>query len=251
MSNAFDEIAGLYDLMVPWESRLEREKPFFEKIFGAPPKKILDAACGTGRHGILFASLGHIVTGADLSKPAIELAREHAGKQNAPIRLVVEDLKSLTRTFEKGSFDIVTVLGNSLLQFTEEEDIRRIFSEISSILRAGGRFIFQIVNFSSSLVLGERFSPLRVASREGQEILFQKFFDFNGDKVCLNLLIFIREGEKWIRKIASNELRSWKSRELKQMLENAGFASIDAYGDFQGSPFIQEKSKDLIVVAGK
>lgn len=38
------------------------------------PLKILDLACGHGRHANTFASLGHSVTGIDVTKGFLELA---------------------------------------------------------------------------------------------------------------------------------------------------------------------------------
>jgi len=44
--------------------------------------KILDAACGAGRHSFLLKKLGYQVVGFDLSKTLLYVARENSGKEN-------------------------------------------------------------------------------------------------------------------------------------------------------------------------
>ena len=48
--------------------------------FGVPPEgRVLDVACGIGRHAIPMARRGYRVTGIDLSPPYVEMARRRAG----------------------------------------------------------------------------------------------------------------------------------------------------------------------------
>ena len=51
----------------------------------APNAKILDAACGKGRHSIYLNRKGFDVTGIDLSEPSIEIAKKHENKKLANI----------------------------------------------------------------------------------------------------------------------------------------------------------------------
>ena len=247
MKSSFDNMGDLYDLMVPWESRLSREKPFFQKLFEAPPKRVLDAACGTGRHALMFHSMGHRVWGADISLSAIAHAGKISSEAGPGINFIAGDL--FAPSFRENVFDVVTVLGNSLAQFAGDEEMHRIFQGISGLLVPGGLCIFQIVNFHSSQVRGERFSPLRTAEKEGRDLLFQKFFDFNEESVTLNLLIFREEEKGWSRQLETARLRPWKKEELDAVLEKAGFAARDWYGDFHFSPFEPAASKDIIGVA--
>lgn len=249
MTGSFERIGELYDLMVPWESRLAREEPFFRKWFGEGRKRILDAACGTGRHALMFEQMGHMVTGTDISESCLTVARGLASEQGVPITFVKSDLLAPGEVLNDQHFDVITILGNSLAQFLKPDELARIFGWVRGKLTDGGRLIFQIVNFFSSSVRSERFAPLRTAQRDNGHILFQKFFDFTGDAVILNLLIFMEEEHKWSRQIESTPLRPWKIEEMKQLLLSAGLGSITAFGDFAGAPFDPAQSKDLICVA--
>jgi glycine/sarcosine N-methyltransferase len=248
MASTFEKISDLYDLMVPWESRLAREKPFYEKIFGEPPRRILDAACGTGRHALLFHEMGHRVTGTDISEPGLDIARRLAAERGADVAFLTGDLRKPGDSLAPSSFDVVTVMGNALVVFFSDDDMLSIFRSTADLLSPGGVFLFQILNFHSCTTRNERFSPLRVAKKEGKDILFQKIFDIDDDSVMLNLLIFFHE-EAWKREIHTTPLRPWKKRDLERLLRHAGFKDLTFYGDFASAPFNEGLSKDIIGVA--
>ncbi|MDQ7825600.1 MAG: methyltransferase domain-containing protein [Candidatus Eremiobacteraeota bacterium] len=247
--NPFDAMAHLYDLMVPWESRLSREEPFYRKVFGLPGKRILDAACGTGRHALLFHSFGHAVTATDLSEAALTVAKKHAASQGSELKFVRENLLSLEGSFGEDSFDFLTILGNSLAQFKEAEALTGIFRGAAAILAPGGTLLFQIVNFHTLTVREGRFMPLRVVRDGERELLFQKIFEFCGSLVVLDVLIFAKRGSQWERHAESTVLRPWSREELEPLLMENGFAGVSWYGDFSFAPFERETSKDLIAVA--
>jgi ubiquinone/menaquinone biosynthesis C-methylase UbiE len=69
------------------------------------PLEILDVGCGTGAMGLLFAEMGHHVTGVDLSKEMMEKARQKADAHNLSIDLRTGDAEHLS--FEEGTFDVV------------------------------------------------------------------------------------------------------------------------------------------------
>ncbi|MHC9543981.1 MAG: class I SAM-dependent methyltransferase [Vulcanimicrobiota bacterium] len=247
MAETFDAIAELYDLMVPWESRLAREKSFFQQIFGDTPRRVLDAACGTGRHAVLFSQMGHQVTGTDISANMLKVAEELARGENLSITFAEDDLRHPGGTSAE-PFDIITVLGNSLAQFNEHE-IEDIFRESAAHLTPGGIFIFQVVNFYREEAMLERFAPLRTSRHRGNEVLFQKFFDFALPEVMLNLIIFIRNGSKWERTIESTVLRAWRYDEMERIALRSGFSSIEFYGTYGCEPFQEKASRDIIGVA--
>jgi ubiquinone/menaquinone biosynthesis C-methylase UbiE len=67
--------------------------------------KVLDVGCGTGVMGLLFAEMGHNVTGIDLSDGMMAKARGKAHAQNLSIELKRGDAEHLP--FDDGSFDVV------------------------------------------------------------------------------------------------------------------------------------------------
>ena len=81
MDRADAEAAALIDL--------------FEE-YGVPTHgRVLDVACGIGRHGVPLAQRGYRVTGIDLSPLFIQKAREHASAAGVDVRFVVGDMQEV------------------------------------------------------------------------------------------------------------------------------------------------------------
>jgi ubiquinone/menaquinone biosynthesis C-methylase UbiE len=71
--------AGLYDLMIDWPKRLSGEIPLLEKwLRQREARKVLDTACGSGRHALALAERGFELTGTDLNEGFLRLARKGA-----------------------------------------------------------------------------------------------------------------------------------------------------------------------------
>ncbi|MBU7005927.1 class I SAM-dependent methyltransferase [Phosphitispora fastidiosa] len=77
--NLFSGFASDYDRMIDWEKRLTREAPFFKRLFAERVSgKVLDTACATGRHALMFGSWGLQVAASDASSEMIDRARANA-----------------------------------------------------------------------------------------------------------------------------------------------------------------------------
>lgn len=89
---------GTDEEKLAWKQELARNLPEW-------PQQVLDAGCGTGVMGLLFAEMGHQVTGIDLSVAMMEKARGKADAQNISIGLTAGDAEHLP--FKDVSFDVV------------------------------------------------------------------------------------------------------------------------------------------------
>ena len=67
--------------------------------------KILDVGTGTGFLALLFAEMGHSVTGMDISRGMLKKARHNAGKLKLTVDFMHCDAENLP--FEDGTFDVV------------------------------------------------------------------------------------------------------------------------------------------------
>lgn len=67
---------------------------------------VLDLACGPGWTSIMMAKLGLEVTGVDISKDMIEIARSNAKKENLKINFIAEDIEKIKF---KNKFDRVLI----------------------------------------------------------------------------------------------------------------------------------------------
>lgn len=79
------------------------------QALAAPPARVLDAGCGTGRVGIELARRGYEVVGVDLDPSMLAIARRDAPH----VRWVEADLAELdTHELGASAFDVVVCAGN-------------------------------------------------------------------------------------------------------------------------------------------
>jgi len=89
------------------QSKKERNawKRTFKEVFPEKGLKILDVGCGTGELSILFSEMGHEVTGIDISKKMLKVAKTKAKAFKADIIFEEEDAEN--PNYDAASFDIV------------------------------------------------------------------------------------------------------------------------------------------------
>jgi SAM-dependent methyltransferase len=107
-------------------------------------ERVLDLACGSGRHALELRRRGHEVVGADISADLIEIARRDAADAGLDVEFVRADLRELDFDAE---FDLVLNLNDGAIGYLEsDEENRRSFEVISRALCPGGRNLVQLPN---------------------------------------------------------------------------------------------------------
>lgn len=112
-----------------------------------PPEgaRVLDLACGTGRHSLELARRGFDVVGVDIAPDLLEVANrdsEESGVDN--VSFLEEDLRQLGFDEE---FDVVLNLNDGAIGYFEtEEENHRTFEVIAAALRPGGGNLLQLPN---------------------------------------------------------------------------------------------------------
>ncbi len=254
--NLFNGFGNEYDRMISWEARLEREGPFLQARFREyNVRSVLDAACGTGRHALLFATWGLAVTGADLSPTMVETARALAVKQGLPVRFVQAGFGSLAG--ETGAqYDAVVCLGNSLPHLRNSADLQTALADFCRALRPGGVLVLQNRNYDRILAEKSRFMPLNQYKKGKEETLYLRITDFPVDDqaghITFNIVVMQKDAAGiWSYRAYAEELQPWRQAELAAALGAAGFKKLRHYGDYSGAEYIPETSTDLIIVAEK
>lgn len=109
-----------------------------EARFGRRPLAILDVACGAGLLANPLAGQGHAVTGIDLSRASLRVARAHDA--TGAVGYLRMDARRLA--FPDASFDVVCMM--DFLEHLEERDA--VIREAARVLRPGGWFFFHTFN---------------------------------------------------------------------------------------------------------
>ncbi len=81
--------------------------------------KILDLACGYGRHTIPLAKMGYDMTGLDYTEKFIQMAEEKAKEENLQIEFLVGDMRKIP--FENHFAGVISYF-TSFGFFSDEEN---------------------------------------------------------------------------------------------------------------------------------
>jgi SAM-dependent methyltransferase len=98
-----------------------------------PGERILDLATGTGWTSRVVARRGATVTGVDIARDLVEVARRKAAAEGLPINYEVGDAEDLP--FESGAFDAVVSTFGIMFASRPEAAAR----ELARVCRKGGR----------------------------------------------------------------------------------------------------------------
>ena len=239
-----------YDLRVDWNRRFAREWPFFERLFRERGvKSILDCACGTGRHAVLFAEKGFRVAGSDIDTAMVRASRALARSRGFDIPFRAAAFDRLPRTFPIGFFDAVVCVGNSLSQLESRTAFRRALGSIAAMIRPGGIAVLHLLN-SAALRRGEMApQPLRTAERGGRKYFFQKIFFRRGNGVEVVHLTIREKKRGFESEVYLGKLLAIPPGDFLGAARAAGLGCRKVFGDYAGAPFVAKTSRDLILVA--
>ena len=133
--------ATWFDTFLPADDPppVDREIAFVRRHLPLPDhRRVLDVACGVGRHARALAPHGYEVLGIDRSGAAIRAAREGAPDG---ARFLVHDLRDLD-ALEGEAFDAVLCLWQSF--GAAEEDDGAVLAAMTRRLRPGGRLLLDV-----------------------------------------------------------------------------------------------------------
>lgn len=139
MDNNFKAYAQYYDLLYKDKNYLA-EVDYIESLLlkysSNKISEILDLGCGTGKHDILLSKKGYKLTGVDLSKDMIDIAKSHSISST---EFILSDVRNLSLNKK---FDSVLSLFHVANYQTENIDLMQYFQTAYKHLNEGGLFVF-------------------------------------------------------------------------------------------------------------
>ena len=202
--------------------------------------RILDLACGPGRHAAELERLGGRVVGFDLSRAMLRRARERAGSP-----LVRGDMRVLP--FRDRSFTLAVNLFTSFGYFLDDAEHRLVLRQVAAALAPGGHFVLDYLNAEQvrrALAVGdqdtssgnggvERRKDVRVTRRLGE-----------GGRFVIKEIELRDEGRRFQERV-----RLYGADELAALLTDAGLQVTARYGDYDGGPAGQTAPRVILVGA--
>lgn len=218
----------------PEQTRAEVD--FLERTLAlARGARLLDVACGLGRHSLELAARGHSPTGIDASREALERARGEAAARGLRVDFMQLDLRRLDAATAAGGvaagpFDGAFALGNSF-GYIEPAATAGYLAGVARALKPGARFVLDSGYVAEALLT--HFTP-HEEHRLG-DFLFLEENRYLLAESCVETTYTVVRGEERVTR------KGWQwlftLREVIALLTRAGFAVEALLRSTAGEPF--------------
>jgi SAM-dependent methyltransferase len=203
--------------------------------------RILDLACGAGRHLSALRAEGFLrVVGLDLSPVLLsEAACVSQGTMPQGVPLIRADMLHIP--FAQ-AFDAVLSLFTSFGYFPRDDKDARVLAEISQVLRPGGVLVLDVMNrprVVSHLV------PCDSDQRGELRITNCRCLSEDSKRVIKDTEVRYPDGS--IRRFRES-VRLYTRDELIALLHRAGFAKVRAFGTLDGDSYTFDSPR-LVLLA--
>lgn len=201
-----------------------------------PGCRVLDLACGKGRHSIYLAEKGFNVTGIDLSEKSISYALQHARSR---LDFFVHDMR---KPFRVNYYDVVMNLFTSFGYFEREADNAAAIASAAKALKKDGLLVIDFMNSPKVIrtlvkeeektVEGITFNIRRFV--EGGFIVKEIRFDADGHCYIFN-----------------EKVKALTQVDFEKYCSSVGLKVIHLYGNHKLESYDEHNSDRLIVTARK
>ena len=198
--------------------------------------KIIDIACGKGRHAKYLNQQGMDVIGIDISPESIKHAKKH---ENPGLKFRVQDMRYI---YKEDEFDIATNLFTSLGYFDNYDDEKKAINAMSVSLKKGGLLIIDFMNV-------EKTSRNLITS----EIKQIKNITFNIKRSIKNNHIIkkISFSDNQREYLFTEKVRRLDLITFSKLTSNAGLEITNTFGNYQLEKFDKKHSDRLILICKK
>lgn len=194
--------------------------------------KILDLACGKGRHAIYLNKIGYNVVGADLSENSIKHAKQF---ENDTLNFKVHNM---CQPFGE-QFDSVFNLFTSFGYFENEADNLATIKAIKTNLNDFG---FGVIDFLNAEFIIDNLVPENTKTVDGIDFLQRRRVE-NG--YIIKDISFTFENEDYQ---FEERVRAFTLANFETLFEQAGVHLLDVFGDFKLNKFHSKTSERLIMI---
>jgi SAM-dependent methyltransferase len=224
-----------------YQDRDENEaRAFIEKLVNdlKIPKsaRVLDLACGKGRHSLTLCELGYNVIGVDLSENSIKTASEFSTEN---LSFAVHDMRNI---IEKKTFSAVFNLFTSFGYFDDEKDSLRVLNSVNSMLEEDG---ILVIDFMNALRVVRNLVENEIKNVDGIDFNIQRKYD--GQHIYKEIE-FTDNGKNFH---FTERVQALTIDVFEKLLSQSGFRILRTFGNFDLSPFDKIMSDRLIIIAQK
>lgn len=180
--------------------------------------KILDLCCGTGQFAKKLSSQGYDVTGIDISKNMIEIARTN----NTKAKFIVNDI---TDYHTNETYDGITSIFDSLNHILKEEELEKVFNNSFKMLNIGGLLFFDMLMEEGFI---DYWNSNNSKVSDKHVYIDNSFYD-NETKLGTHEFTIFQYLDGWQRIDGKVVERAYKLDTILKLLNNVGFLKCNVY----------------------
>ena len=214
-----------------WTENTKEQVDFIIKCLGLNGnERILDLACGYGRHSLEFAKRGYKVTGIDITKIYIEDAIREAKNEGLDAEFICSDIREVN--FEN-EFDVVLNLGDGAIGYLENDSENlKIFDIIAKALKKVGRSFMDI----QSGDYADAHFPQKLWDAGDKALTLSNFEWDKKTRIMLYSQLDYSYGKilKRPEMLYGNPTRLYTKAEISQIMKDRGMEMYAAYSDYYG-----------------
>ncbi len=226
-----------------WSDRqTRREVDYLVRSLGLEGRsgRVLDLACGNGRHAVVLAERGHSVTGVDVTAANRERAMSMARDRGVALEFVVADMRHFEPDDE---VDAGYCWGNSLGYFSRS-GTRELFGRLARALGPGARFVVDTATVAESILTD--LSP-RTWSQTTPDtrVMLECSYEPRESRLDTVYTTVVND-----RVVDTSTAHHWifTSGELVDMADAAGLQTVALHGDLDGADYSLGDERLLLVL---
>lgn len=244
MSEWFEEWFNTEEYLSVYRHRNEDDaknlfKLILDNIELKTGSKILDFACGAGRHSILFAKAGFDVTAVDISDNLLSVGRRNSEDLGLKINFIKSDLRTFS---DQEKYNLVINLFTSFGYFETDEENAMVLKIAYQHLFENGYFILDFFN-----VFYLRNNIIPISYDKIDDGIIKQTRVFEKGRIIKKIMI----AKRGLEKHYMESVRGYAKEELVSMLLESGFRIYNTFGDYDGKSFHALNSPRIIIIAKK
>jgi SAM-dependent methyltransferase len=213
--------------------------------------RLLDVACGTGRHAFEFEKLGYGVTAVDYSDDLLSQARQSARARGSAVHFARADMRTLDLGPER--FDAATCLFDSIGYVQTNDAVTDTFRGIHRYLSDDGIFVLEywhapaMLNHYEPCRVGRWTIPLGSLVRTAESRL-----DLPKQlcHVAYTLYLLRADGTYSVHSETQSN-RFFLPQEMRALLSNGGFKVVKQLAGYDQEAQLSESVWHVLAVAKK
>ena len=239
--------AAYYDLFYgdkPYDVEARRVAELFAS---EGPCRVLDVACGTGRHAAELAKLGYQVVGVDLSWHMLLAARRRVSTEGLAVPFSTQDMRSLA--FKDAAFDGVVCLFDSIGYALSSNGVLQALSAFRRVLSPTGCLVME---FWHAPAMESSFEPVRVRRwnvPDGEVVRISETTLLEDESAASveYTVLELRDDGSYERFSETHVNRYFTLGEMDDLLRRAGLRPIEWFDRFDTSGPTDETWHVLVV----